>query len=278
MTETTPLTHSPYRENHLLQLLEEYDTQDRPLDYFVSCYFRDHKSLGSKDRGYIAESIYRLIRWKGLYDYLLGGDPSWESRYKLSLQKNPEEYFENKKIPLHTRVSFPENLFQKFVESHGEEKAIELCFACNDPAPTAIRVNTNKIDREALLKNFKAQGYVVSLSKESPTGIIFHKKINFFSLTEFKDGFFEVQDEASQLVAQLLPIKTGQQVLDFCAGAGGKALAFADKLQGTGQIFLHDIRQHALYEARKRLKRAGIQNSQILHSSEEKKLQKLKKQ
>lgn len=270
--------HRPFREHHTLELLREYEAQSKPLDYFISCYFREHKSLGPKDRGCIAEQIYKMIRWKGLYDYLLGKNPSWEERLELSSKKRPEDHLRDETIPLHIRLSFPKELFEKFVDSHGNEKAIELCLACNEPAPTVIRVNTLKIDREKLFQIFKEKKFDISISKDSKTGITFHKKINFFSLTEFQDGFFEVQDEASQLVSQLIPVKKGDQVLDFCAGAGGKTLALAEKLEGAGQIFLHDIRQYALFEARKRLRRAGIQNAQIIHSSEEAKLRKLKKQ
>ena len=100
--------------------------------------------------------------------------------------------------------------------------------------------------------------------KFSPCGIEFHKRINFFELEEFKAGFFEVQDEGSQLMADLVDAAPGQSVLDYCAGSGGKTLAFAPKMQEKGQIFLHDIRPFALQEARKRLRRAVIQNAQIV--------------
>ena len=66
------------------------------------------------------------------------------------------------------------------------------------------------------------------------------------------------------MLAQLIQVKPGQQVLDYCAGSGGKTLAFAPMMQGKGQIYVHDIRPFALQEARKRLKRAGVQNHQIL--------------
>jgi 16S rRNA C967 or C1407 C5-methylase (RsmB/RsmF family) len=110
----------------------------------------------------------------------------------------------------------------------------------------------------------------------SPLGITFQKKINFFELPEFKEGLFEVQDEGSQLLAFLVKAKPGQQVLDYCAGSGGKTLAFAPSMQNKGQIFLHDVRPKALLECRKRLRRAGIQNAQtVAHDSP--KLSKLKK-
>jgi 16S rRNA (cytosine967-C5)-methyltransferase len=266
-----------FRKKHLLQLLEEYDLQDRPLDYFVSEYFKKNKALGSKDRAFINETVYKLIRWKGLCDYILQDEASWLKRFELVCEKEMTSYLHDESIPLHIRVSFPETLFKEIENSWGKESAVQICLASNLAAPTAIRVNTLKISRDELLAKWKEKDFEVSAATFSPAGIIFHKKIHFFSLPEFRDGLFEVQDEASQMIALLLSAKPGDLVLDFCAGAGGKTLAFAEKLGGKGQIFLHDIRLHALYEARKRLKRAGIQNSQIVHSEDQAKLKKLKK-
>lgn len=264
----------PFREHHLFALLNGYDQQTLPLDLFINHYFREHKALGSKDRGFIAETVYAMIRWKELIDYL-GHSPTWEKRFSIFQQINFEQIQKNEEIPLHVRVSFPKNLFQLIENSHGTEKAVELCLISNTPAPTTVRVNTLKITRDALLAKWK-EHYDVSPTEEAAEGIIFHKKINFFQLPEFKDGLFEVQDEGSQLLAQLMQVKPGDQVLDYCAGSGGKTLAFAPKMQHKGQIFVHDIREHALLEARKRLKRAGIQNSQTL-SPNSPHLEKLKK-
>jgi 16S rRNA C967 or C1407 C5-methylase (RsmB/RsmF family) len=120
-----------------------------------------------------------------------------------------------------------------------------------------------KTTRQSLYEKWRAK-YAISLTQESVFGVRFDQKISFSLLEEFRNGHFEVQDEASQLVADLVDAKPGDQVLDYCAGSGGKALAFAHKLQGQGQIYLHDIREKALQEAKKRLKRAGIENGQIL--------------
>jgi 16S rRNA (cytosine967-C5)-methyltransferase len=103
----------------------------------------------------------------------------------------------------------------------------------------------------------------VSPTPFSPLGIHFHERINFFILPEFKEGLFEIQDEASQMAAGLVKAKPKQHVLDFCAGAAGKTLAFAHLLKNTGQIYLHDIRQRALHRGRERLNRAGVQNVQF---------------
>ena len=114
------------------------------------------------------------------------------------------------------------------VNSYGIEKARELCLICNTPAPTTVRANALKISRDDLLKRWQGL-YDVSPTSFSRDGIIFHKKINFFQLPEFKEGLFEVQDEGSQLLAHLMQVQPGQQVLDYCAGSGGKTLSLCPR-------------------------------------------------
>lgn len=270
------MNHLPFRYHHLHAILAGYAAQDLPLDLHIHHYFRAHKALGSNDRGFIAETLYGLIRWQGLIDYLTDGNRDWEVRLKTLLQNDLLALSNELDVPLPARVSFPKELFDSIVASHGLEKAIDLCRISNCPAPTTIRVNTLKISREALFAEWENL-FEISLCPVSPTGIIFHKKISFFSLDEFKKGFFEVQDEGSQLLANLIQPKPGDQVLDYCSGSGGKSLAFAPHMHGKGQIFLHDIRTHALAECRKRLKRASVQNAQIIHADDSARLKKLKK-
>lgn len=265
----------PFREHHLFTLLTDYDNQNLPLDLFINQYFRAHKSLGSKDRGFIAETTYALIRWQGLLDEISPKPISWENRYKIFLETNLDEIQQNESIPLHIRVSFPKSLFEILENDYGTVKATELCQISNHPAPTVVRANVLKITRDALLERWR-ETYEVSPTIFSPFGIQYHKKINFFELPEFKQGLFEVQDEGSQLLAQMVQAKPGELVLDYCAGSGGKTLAFAPFMQQKGQIYLHDIRSYALQEARRRLKRAGIQNAQILNPDSSH-LEKLKK-
>ena len=259
-------THVNFREHHLFALLYGYDRQSLPLDLFVNHYFRDHKALGSKDRAFIAEMVYALIRWRGLLDYLISEPFSWESRYEAYSQVDLDHIQKRLDIPTHIRVSFPESLFRLMESSYGAEKAAELCCISNAAAPTVIRVNTLKTTREAFLERWNPL-YEVSPTIFSPNGVLVHKKMNFFELPEFKEGLFEVQDEGSQLLASLVKANPGDLVMDYCAGSGGKTLAIAPSMNQKGQIYLHDIRAIALQEAKKRLKRAGIQNGQIILSN-----------
>lgn len=263
-----------YRQHHLFSLLDYYSEQDLPLDLVISRYFKMHHSLGSKDRAFIAENIYGMIRWKSLIDFFCNPNATWMERWEkfqnLEMLKTTHA-----SIPDHVRLSFPEELYNLIIKSQGIEQGNAICAASNYPAPTTVRVNTLKTTREALLEKWSHE-YQVSPCKHSATGIIFHKKINFFGLPEFKQGLFEVQDEGSQLIADLMQVQPGQQVLDYCSGSGGKTLAFAPKMQQKGQIFLHDIRIPILDECKKRLRRAGIQNAQIA-LPDDPKLKRLKK-
>lgn len=265
----------PFRQHHLFELLYGYNQQHLPLDLYISTYFRNHKALGPKDRAFLAEVIYGMVRWKGLLDYLCEQPPTWERRWDVYSKIEMVKLIDKEEIPLYIRLSFPQNLFNLIVQSHGIELGKNICRISNQPAPTTVRANLLKTTRDALLEKWKDL-YEVSPCKISHSGIIFHKKINFFSLPEFKQGLFEVQDEGSQLLANLVKVAPGDQVMDYCSGSGGKTLAFAPEMTGKGQIFLHDIRHHVLDEARKRLKRAGIQNAQVV-PADDPKLKKLKK-
>lgn len=253
-----------FRESHLFSLLEGFSMQGLPLDVFIRNYFKSKKSIGSHDRKFLAETIYSMFRWLGLIDYLCQkSDHSWQERYAIFKGLDLRSAPDNPTLPDHVAVSFPRALYQILADGLGKEKSKEFCLISNAPAPTTVRVNPLKGDRDSLYAKWKNR-YDIALCKESPLGIIFNKRENFFGMEEFKAGYFEVQDEGSQLLANLVQAQPGQQIMDFCSGSGGKTLAFAPQLKGTGQIYLHDIRSFALVEAKKRLKRAGIQNAQVL--------------
>ncbi len=241
-----------FRQYHLSAVLESLESQKIPLDSLLSRYFRFHKAIGSKDRLFISDTLYHYIRWKNLYQHLKV-EPS---------PLEPQTYLNDSTIPIHVRYGMPQDLYDMLVQFYGEEKTKEISLISNVRAPLTIRVNPLKISREQLLEKW-ANTFKVAPCPQSPHGIHFHEKINFFTQPEFTEGLFEIQDEASQMAAELVKVKPKQHVLDYCAGAGGKTLAFAHRLENTGQIYLHDVRPHPLLEARKRLNRAGIQNVQF---------------
>ena len=265
----------PFREHHLINILEEYERQTLPLDFFLRNYFRSHKALGAKDRGFIAETLYAMMRWRGLLDYVCEKPLTWEKRFDFFASQQMEACKKRSDIPLHVRLSFPKGLFELLTASLGLDKACEICTISNTAAPTTVRVNILKTTRDEILAKWKEQ-YAVRPCQFSSTGIVFERRVNFYEMPEFKQGLFDSQDEGSQLLADLMQVKPGQLVMDYCAGAGGKTLAFASRMQNKGQIYLHDIRKYALDDSRKRLRRAGIQNAQIVFEDEAK-LKKLKK-
>ena len=254
----------PFQEYHLFQILKLYGENPFPLDHIIADYFRANKALGSKDRAFIANTAYGIVRWKGLLEYLTNSQDNWKLMFECYQSINIDDLLKNEKIPLNIRYSFPSIIFDALLNAYGLKKTLELCLNSNDQAPATIRVNTIKISRAALMEKW-SKDYDIRPCEFSENGIIFNKKINFFATPEFKQGFFEVQDEGSQLIADLVDAKPGDMVLDYCAGAGGKSLAIAPKMEQMGQLYLHDIRKKALMEAKQRLKRAGIQNAQIIH-------------
>lgn len=244
------------------KILESLEEKPLPLDVVMGNYFRFHKAIGSKDKKFISDAIYGIIRWKGLIDAHCIKPVTWEKRVEWYLSHDIQHVLKNSTHAPHVKVSFPKNFFDLLHESYGESKAVEICLACNEPAPTAIRVNSLKTSRDALLKKWEST-FSVSPLIFADQGIRFHKKVNFFGMEEYKTGLFEVQDEASQLIANLVCAKPGMKILDFCAGAGGKTLAFAPAMLNKGVVYLHDVREKALLEAKKRLQRAGVQNVQF---------------
>jgi 16S rRNA (cytosine(967)-C(5))-methyltransferase len=252
----------PFCDHHISAFLESYTKSHKPLDLALSEYLRTHKSIGAHDRRTIAETLYGMVRWKSLIDYFCHTDHQGD---RLSCYRNLslDERRKDNSIPEPIRLGVNDFLYNRLYATYGHEKTRKICHTLNSPAPTTIRVNLLKTTREALLETL-AQKFTLTPCAKSPTGIQFQKREPLFILPEFKAGFFEVQDEGSQLVAALVDVKPGEHVLDYCSGSGGKTLAFAPAMKGKGQIYLNDNRPWILIEARKRLNRAGIQNVQFV--------------
>lgn len=263
----------PFTQHHLLTALAEYEEQNLPLDLFLNHYFRLHKAIGSKDRAIISQDAFALIKWKGLLS-AGSGSSDWAKLLELYHSESFEKLKSDPNLAPHQRCSSPEWMYQLLKTQYGEKIAHEILCINNTQAPSSIRVNLLKTTREELFEKLKA-AHPVELSAYAPTAIIFQKRTNYFNLQEYLDGLFEVQDEGSQLLANLVQAAPQNHILDFCAGSGGKALAIAPQLKGTGQIYLHDVREKALLEAKKRLNRAGVQNVQWM-SADSKRLKALK--
>ncbi len=230
--------------------------EEMPLDLAISRYFRTRKWLGARDRREIGEGVYGIIRWKGLLDHQLK-EPTWGSRWDLFEKIDPRA---KSKFPAYVQCSFPKDVYER-IESHYGKEAFDICMALNGRAPTTVRVNTLKTSRGALLKRWKS--LPCKPTDVSDVGVQFEGRVQLMGTPEKREGLFELQDEGSQLVAAMVQAKPGDQVLDYCAGSGGKALAIGAQMKNRGQLYLFDVREKILLQARKRLRAAGIQNAQV---------------
>ncbi|MEP7233826.1 MAG: class I SAM-dependent methyltransferase [Ignavibacteriota bacterium] len=161
--------------------------------------------------------------------------------------------------------SFPEWFVSAIIAEYDEASAENILIGLNAEAPTSLRVNTAMISREALQQELAEQGIETEISAISDDGIILRKRMNIWDLASFKRGAFEIQDEASQLVAPFAAISSNRiKLLDACAGAGGKTLHFSSLLKNKGEIFATDLDNRKLEELKKRVVRSKAQNIRII--------------
>jgi 16S rRNA (cytosine967-C5)-methyltransferase len=158
------------------------------------------------------------------------------------------------------RLSYPTWMIELFVEDHGEAEGLALAEAMNRRAPLAIRANTARIAREDLLSRLADENVTARPTELAPAGLVCETRVNAFALSAFRDGLFEVMDEGSQLVAELVAPPPGGRVVDACAGAGGKTLAIGAALGGKGRLLALDTDGKKLEELRRRARRAGLTN------------------
>jgi len=169
---------------------------------------------------------------------------------------------------LANEYSIPDWLAKKFREEYGPEESRRLCESLNIPAPLNLRVNTLKASPEECMARLRSEGIETSRTKMSEVGLIVSKRTNMFRIPAFKNGFFEVQDEGSQLLGVLVDPRPVWKVLDACAGAGGKTLHMAAIMKNRGEIVASDINTQRLSELRKRARRAGAFNIRVMTSEE----------
>jgi 16S rRNA (cytosine967-C5)-methyltransferase len=163
-----------------------------------------------------------------------------------------------------SEYSFPEWMVARLAEDFGPTETEQLCGILNTPAPLSLRVNLLKTDVESCQTALKEEGIETIRTLLSPAGLQVPRRRNLFQTETFRKGFFEVQDEGSQLLPLFLDPKPTAKVLDACAGAGGKTLQFAALMQNRGEIYAADINAVRLDGLRKRSRRAGAFNVRAL--------------
>eukprot|EP00386_Alphamonas_edax_P006572 GDKI01021246.1.p1 GENE.GDKI01021246.1~~GDKI01021246.1.p1 ORF type:complete len:382 (-),score=68.63 GDKI01021246.1:28-1173(-) len=257
-----------FRVRHLencLKHFEEVTTFKQPLDLFLKRYFQAHKAIASQDRAFIVENVYDLVRWKGLLDYVTPPPANWSNRLRtFFISDRWKAHTLNTRLEPHIRCSFPEGLFKRIDAAFGTKKAMQICNTLNENCPIFLRVNTNKVSRDKIFKYLTNKGVAVEKCVNSPVGLMLTHKQRLLDLPEYKQGLVEIQDESSQLVAFKIKVKPGDRVMDYCAGSAGKACVYATLMENQGKIFLHDIRETMLDQAKIRLRHAGVQNFELI--------------
>ena len=268
--------------NAVVQTVHTIFSEKKMADKAIQATLKSDKRFGSKDRAFIAENSYELVRWWRLYHYINGSkiehcdnNTIWRLLgIKLTLEKvdlpnlpafsklDTSKIFKNRKEAYELRKvkeSIPDWL-DVLGEEELKDKWDELINALNYKAPLSIRVNTIKTNFQQLEKLLSAEDVYITEVRGAEDAAIIEKRVNVFSLKSFQDGFFEVQDLGSQMIAPFLEVKPGMRVIDACAGAGGKTLHLASLMENKGTIIAMDTEAWKLEELRKRAKRNGIHN------------------
>ena len=265
---------------HTEEVLREILRFTGPADGTLSRYFREHPRLGSRERGVIAESIYGLLRNKSVYtSFAESGSGSSMRRLTLLgladavgvdalgglteeetawLQRVME--IDRSHLPVLMKANLPAWLWEKLSARFGEAQALELAVSLNTSAPLDLRVNSIKGQRDDVIAALAQAPILAEPTPYSVTGLRVKKKPSIQNLPLFKDGTIEVQDEGSQLLAQLVGARRGEMVADFCAGAGGKTLALGALMRNTGRLYAFDISEKRLAKLKPRLARSGLSN------------------
>ncbi len=166
---------------------------------------------------------------------------------------------------LAVRYSYPTFLVRRWLNLVGEEEIESLLAAGNEVPPLVIRTNTLRINRDQLALFLKKEAQELNLCRYSPEGLILRRPRGPVTrLTGYRQGWFQVQDEASQLVGHLVAPEPGQKVLDACAGVGGKTTHLAQLMKNQGQIQAFDIDKRRLRRLEENLKRLGISSVEII--------------
>jgi len=284
----------PGRLNAAIEVLADIEKRKRPVADALKDWGLSHRFAGSGDRAAIGNIVYDSLRKKLSNSHIGGADTArglafatlvndWgESTEALNTsfvedKFAPEQLSEkeikslNRENPLenapeHVQADIPEWCQPSFESNFAEEWVAEGKALANRP-PLDIRVNSIKSTQDKVLKalgkpnaektNIATQGIRIAAgTREARTP-------NVQAEEAFQKGRFEIQDEGSQIVSELIYARPGEKVLDLCAGAGGKSLAMGAMMENKGQLFAYDSdksRQTPIWD---RIKRSGLHNIQV---------------
>ena len=276
-----------------IEILEAVVNSNRPADRVVSDEMRRRRFMGSKDRHAVGDQIYRALRHRSRFDWWLktarmplncrGWIVADMAAYAPDMIRgvfsgvrfgpnplNPHEQrlveaielhgLEPKEMPQTVLLEVPDWAAGPLQTSLGNRIGEEL-EAMLRSAPMDLRVNTLVTDREAAAAALAEEGLTTKPTPLSPLGLRMFQRKPLGQINAFRAGMVEVQDEGSQILAALVDPEAGMHVVDMCAGAGGKALAIAAKMENKGRVTALDIYETKVERARERLRRAGVQNT-----------------
>ncbi len=266
-------------------------------DKVIQQLLKRDKRWGSRDRGFVAETTYEIVRWKRLYSEIaevkepysredlwrvfavwatLRGIklPDWKYFENTPTRKIKGRFDELSKIRKF-KESIPDWMDEIGVKELGEAAWTKEIAALNEQADVILRVNTLQTTKEELQAELFDLGIETEFIKDYPNALRLKERANVFTTDAFKNGHFEVQDASSQLVAEFLNVEPGMRVVDTCAGAGGKTLHLASLMENKGQIIALDIYANKLNELKRRAKRNGAHNIEPRHIESTKVIKKL---
>lgn len=260
---------------NLIELVYKFE---HPADAVVSRYFREHRSLGPRERATLSDTVYATLRERLKFEWLArsGSGSKWrrlailgfpgQRDFLKSALTEPEKAWldhctavTDADLLAPHRHNLPDWLAQALHEQVGPEFEA-LAASLNQPAPLDLRVNLLKSKRETVLAELRQAGLAAEPTPYSPWGIRLSGKPALAKLPLFVRGDVEVQDEGSQLLASLLQARRGEMVVDFCAGAGGKTLALGAAMRNSGRLYAFDTSGHRLDALKPRLARSGLSN------------------
>ena len=277
----------------LLQIFNEGFYADKVIQQLLK---RD-KRWGARDRAFVAETTYDIVRWKRLYAEIadvkepfsrddiwrifavwatLRGIklPDWTYFENTPTRKIKGRFDELSKIRKY-KESIPDWLDDLGEKELGKTVWTKEIAALNEQADVVLRVNTLKTTKEKLQSELFDLEIDTEFIKGYPNALKLKERANVFTSEAFQNGHFEVQDASSQLVAEFLNVEPGMRVVDTCAGAGGKALHLASLMENKGQIIALDIYDNKLKELKRRAKRNGAHNIEPRHIDSTKVIKKL---
>lgn len=284
----------PGRIAAAIEVLADMEARKRPASEALKGWALDHRFAGAGDRAAIGNLVYDALRRRASHAHRMGEDSpralvlavavkDWTQDINVLNQDFSTDRFAPDPIseaealrlssdsafadaPDHVRADVPEWLAASLERGFGPDWVKQGQGMTTRP-PLDMRVNTLKSNRDKVLRSlsrFTPQTTAIAPhGLRIPSGPRDARTANVQADEAYQKGWFEVQDEGSQIVAALAGARPGEQVLDLCAGAGGKTLALAAAMNNTGQVFAHDTDRTRLAPIFERLKRAGVRNAQV---------------